>query len=104
MLKKVPNVKQLIKDVSGLTLAGDFIGAKELTNLIKYEERTIAFHSVIVNNYKDTSPCKANGHQLLKNHNLDCLPVSSLGVCDSFDQVCDTLQQAHASVSGHSIN
>ena len=79
----------LKQDLTRYVFVGDFIGNKDLINLIKYPRETICFHSVVVKDRtaetaQSTSYCEANSFALLKRHHLDVVPSRQCGIYSSY--------------------
>mmetsp|Transcript_33045 Transcript_33045/g.40916 ORF Transcript_33045/g.40916 Transcript_33045/m.40916 type:complete len:175 (+) Transcript_33045:675-1199(+) len=106
-MKKVKSMGQarvdaLTEDLSQYVFIGDFIGNKDLINLIKYGRETINFHSVMkkarsASTARQSLFSEANSFAILQKHApaLDVVANRVCGVYSSYSELCASLADIH---------
>jgi len=89
---------------------GDFIGNRELINLIKYGRETIMFHSVMsksrsAGQERATLFCEPNSFEILSRHApaLDIVVNRPCGTFSSYSDLCAALAELHKQVTNSTL-
>ena len=90
-------------------MIGDYLGNRELQNLIKYPRETIVFHNVVrktstAETARQNAFCLPNGANWLRQFDLEVLPTNEVGVFTSYDELCDALADHHSKVAKSSMS
>ena len=99
--KQVDKLKDALSDK---VLIGDFIGSRELLNIVEYPRETILFHNIVAKSKsaeaaRENAYCLTGGEEMFQEFGLDYIPQESQGVFDDFDQLCDKLEALYREVS-----
>lgn len=102
-------VDALKADLAQYVFVGDFIGNKDLINLIKYGRETICFHSVMrkertAETAGATLFCEVDNFAILKRHPIDVVPNRVCGVYSTYDELCSSLSEIHKQVVNSSLS
>ena len=88
----------LKSDLAECVFVGDFIGNRELINLINYARETIMFHSVVrksrdVSIARETFYGEPNSFEILQRHSgsIDVVPSRNFGTFSSYEDLCSEL-------------
>lgn len=59
--------------------------------MIRYSHQKILFHSIVDNNSRNVSVLPERAYALFRKYKMDVAPISSLGICKSYDELCDSM-------------
>lgn len=95
--------QQLLADLNGRTMVGEYIGSQDHQHLVKYSRVSIIFYAIISNASPDICwPCEA-AWALFKKYGLDVVQISSLGVFNNYGALCDQLEHTFKEVAKSTI-
>lgn len=113
-MRKIKSIGQarvdaLKTDLTDFIFVGDFIGNKDLINLIKYGRETICFHSVTrkartAETARANLFCEVNSFAILKRHPLDVVPNRTCGVFSKYEELCASLYEVYKQVANSSLS
>lgn len=102
------NLSSLKDEMHNKTFVGEFVGKKELVNLIKYPKETIIFHAIVQNtriasNAPHNAYCLHNSIQILKSFSLEVVPTTTFGPYDDYNNLCDALVNIYDEVASSTL-
>ena len=102
-------IEQLKVELVDKVLVGDFLGNKDLINIIEYPREVILFHNVVsksksTETARENAFCLLNGQEILQKYQLDHIPLVQCGVFSDYDLLCDQLEQIYREAAASSIS
>lgn len=86
-------------DLANKTLVGEYVGNQEHQHMVLYNRETLMFYAVVDNYSPHICQPIDQAIALLKKHHMDVVFVESLGVFNTFNELCDGLCKAFRDVA-----
>lgn len=92
-------IKDLKKEMAGMTLVGEYVGNSSLQHMIEYAKQTLVFYAIVDNNSSKICLPPEESLAFFKKYSLDSVSYQSCGSFTDFDKLCEQLLTVHEEVA-----
>lgn len=85
--------------MANLTFVGEYIGSIEHQHMVKYNRVTIIFYAVVDNHSPEICWPSNQALQLFKKYDLDVVNITSLGLYNDYESLCNALYNSFRDIA-----